>query len=75
MDELAEQFQRFEVVDHELKSMLYELPGGFDLDFFVYQVADTIMDEERAWDMPFVQIIKRMKFDSFTEWVRRSKQK
>lgn len=46
------------------------LPPQFELDYLVYSASSSFEEQQRMWDYPYVEVVKRMlfkKFDSFIE--------
>lgn len=45
------------------------LPEEYEMDYLVYSASSNITEEKIIWDMDYVQVIKRMMFKKFDNWV------
>lgn len=48
------------------------LPDRLNTDYMVYSISNSIIEEEKIWNMPYVEVFKRMMFKKFDGWVEKT---
>lgn len=74
---LTERYERFELFDDQktaenarkFKQLMTLLPNEDELDYLVYSASNSITEEPLIWNLRFHEVIKRMMFKKFDNWV------
>jgi hypothetical protein len=45
------------------------LPKEDELDYLVYSASNSILEEPLIWDLRYYDVIKRMLFKKFNNWI------
>lgn len=51
------------------------LPEGYEYEYFVYNAAESVSEEEIILDMPYHKVVKRMMFKKFTNFIQENLEK
>ena len=68
---LITEFEGFDADEGgKFQLLMMQLPPVYELEYFVYSASNSFEEQQRLWDYPYLEIVKRMlfkKFDSYVE--------